>query len=1325
MMYRFYSKKVQERLKSLGSGSGIDARDLGWFDRHWAEAETVLLTPPMNVLYTEHTLWFASRMSWSDNILKSICDKYGIKPNYVLYKRCEKYVMNKPFELREEFLDTYSVNPDVCYHALLISRAQKETQVYGTMPLYRWFVYFCSLASVPYIELCYISGLVYKSYPNVLFKMSKKDNSRLEDFSLYYNIVNIVECLLNICELRMSLIFSKISVGGKMFDLYEILDEIAGIVPVSPKIRIKAIRNFLNFAVRHAGAYSKRPSFVCHDGADPISVSATSNLFIREDDAELLGRFLYIPTTVNALNEGRVSLRTLKLFKLLDLIEHLLIASFLPTPEVERTNTNDFTVCCSFLLNIMRIAGYGRGMKRFAINESKPERDDSYGDIASTVKDMWMNFHKQALNAGFRATTNDDFIHKCVGSWRSTSAGMPPLKIKVTIDGEDQSVSVRKKMAMGAVLGKKLFSKEYMSIKLDKNNPGKVGARDVPYKATRIIYPIPMPTLHAMIAVSQHLVDYASHSSKPGMRVPYSNIPFNCDHIASGSEETTGVRIVDNLSTIIVSGSQNYINLDMDMAGYDSCCVYKNFRKPMIDALKEMSNNELFGPDNIPWEQMVDYAFGNGYVHDTYWDAGRLPILYLNEAGLIFRKEIESKAAIVLLRVNADRNEKLEKLQGATELTEGEYYVLSEEYLSPDLFQYFSIGYVMDGSDLVHLTSEGSGEKTTLCANSIMNLALQARLFIDIKECKLGRCLRPVVNHAIGDDISITMEIIDYSFTSEDVEEFMLLLKSRLELYGFDISLPKTCFLPRQSEFVQTYAIRGLYIPKDQIMTISSERPRIIDDAIAFVDSFKRLLLSRVSRGMNESAALLHVLYHYRVIMAFDLRRMKISFNGPIPRDRLGDFQIFLRAPTFAEHVRVASFKQHKDKKDVVVFYPSIILATLPRNAGGIGLNCRTLALVHDSAFYLYVISQLPEREMQLHMLIYSFFYEIEYPSGFTDSGSVRVDFNSKSLHSLIPINMLFHERSIMLVQKMPFSIGRLNMENVPLSLAKKGLQFENFMREVDFKQKERDFQVYLSKLGTKRLSIKSVTMELVPLCFKYGLVIHSGSNKESFIFGLQPEYQILIRRVGISLVLSQRRDRRERIRMLISRDPALRSLRTPEDIYNIFRKYGINDESDRQAGLVLLLRMGFHESIASEIVETFLNFLEFTIEDGLYGALTDDLSSMINLITPESFNLFSFPNNIQGMLRYQLYIFSTQMCLYNFMGEIRNKKDDFNVDVPFTTPFEATQMSSNENMQFKQLGKFMSFPRIVNIFKNYHSRKEAIPLIVNLTADLQMADST
>lgn len=664
-------------------------------------------------------------------------------------------------------------------------------------------------------------------------------------------------------------------------------------------------------------------------------------------------------------------------------------------------------------------------------------------------------------------------------------------------------------------------------------------------------------------------------------------------------------------------------------------------------------------------------------------------------------------------------------MQGAKELVEGEYYILSEKSLPHNLIQYFSVGYVMDGSDLVHLTSEGSGEKTTLCANSIMNLALQARLFIDIKECKLGRCLRPVVNHAIGDDISITMEIIDYSFSSEDVEEFMLLLKDKLELYGFDISLPKTCFLPRQSEFVQTYAIRGLYIPKDQIMTISSERPRVIDDSIAFVDSFKRLLLSRVSRGMNESAALLHVLYHYRAIMAFDLRRMKISFRGPIPRDRLGSFQIFFRAPNFIEHVRTTSFKRCKNKKDVVVFYPSVILATLPRNAGGIGLNCRTLTLVHDSAFYLYVISRLPEKEMQLYMLIYSFFHDMEYPSGFTDSGSVRVDFNSKSLHSLIPINMLFQERSVMLVQKMPFSIGRLNMENVPLSLAKKGLQFENFMREVDFKQKERDFQVYLNKLGTKRLSVKSVTMELIPLCFKYGVAMHHHSSKESFIFGLQPEYQILIRRIGISLVLSQRRDRRERIRMLISRDPALRSLRTPEDVYSVFRQYGINDESDRQAGLVLLLRMGFRESIASEIVETFLNFLEFTIEDGLYGALTDDLSSMINLITPESFNLFSFPNNIQGMLRYQLYIFSTQMCLYNFIGNVRNKKEDFDVEIPFTTPVEAVQMNGNDNMHFKQLGKFMNFPRIINIFKNYHSRKEAIPLLVNLTADLQMASSS
>lgn len=45
---------------------------------------------------------------------------------------------------------------------------------------------------------------------------------------------------------------------------------------------------------------------------------------------------------------------------------------------------------------------------------------------------------------------------------------------------------------------------------------------------------------------------------------------------------------------------RNTSTFDMDLAGYDSCYIRKNFREPMLEALKLMDNKELFDPNEAP-----------------------------------------------------------------------------------------------------------------------------------------------------------------------------------------------------------------------------------------------------------------------------------------------------------------------------------------------------------------------------------------------------------------------------------------------------------------------------------------------------------------------------------------------------------------------------------------------------------------------------------------------------------------------------------------------------------------------------------------------------
>lgn len=181
---------------------------------------------------------------------------------------------------------------------------------------------------------------------------------------------------------------------------------------------------------------------------------------------------------------------------------------------------------------------------------------------------------------------------------------------------------------MSASSGDYYFTRRAFATRLDNDNPGITGTSEVPYKATRLIYVVPLHTLHAMVAVAHHLVN---HVSTKGETLPYVEEGVNAAHFATGTSSTSGVRIIDNLSTLIISGTGDYMALDGDLSEFDSRNVYENFRKPMIRAFLKILSREEFGPDNVSYEAMVHYAFGEGAIHNTKWDIGRKPLSVLTQ----------------------------------------------------------------------------------------------------------------------------------------------------------------------------------------------------------------------------------------------------------------------------------------------------------------------------------------------------------------------------------------------------------------------------------------------------------------------------------------------------------------------------------------------------------------------------------------------------------------------------------------------------------------------------------------------------------------------
>ncbi|KAI5693339.1 hypothetical protein M8J76_008690 [Diaphorina citri] len=134
---------------------------------------------------------------------------------------------------------------------------------------------------------------------------------------------------------------------------------------------------------------------------------------------------------------------------------------------------------------------------------------------------------------------------------------------------------------------------------------------------------------------------------------------------------------------------------------------------------------------------------------------------------------------------------------------------------------------------------------------------MQLYILRRLKETALGRCLVPVSLSVVGDDVEIIFKLINLSITSSDVDDFLDFLSQTFADLGHELSKEKTFLCPLSAEYVQTYARFGLFIPKDQIMNIASEKPRVVRDPIGFLSSRKRLMLSKISRGYSEFPALL------------------------------------------------------------------------------------------------------------------------------------------------------------------------------------------------------------------------------------------------------------------------------------------------------------------------------------------------------------------------------------------------------------------------------------------------------------------------------------
>nr|AQU42768.1 VP1 [Morris orbivirus] len=1300
---------VVARAKWKSNGSADACRNVAEMDALLERMEDIFLERRQTVVQTAMPLITEYRMKWAESYWMSIIDKFKIKPDLRLYRECVKRAKSNALNPRRDFLDTYTIDEKHPFHNVLLGR-QIETMTYGLLKTVEWYNFFCFLTNGSCAELKFIAGLVYKSGGSP-FKVKRGDNSIIEDTKLFYNIQNIVECCLNICDLRFSLNFPVVELYTsrdqtmrlEIIRLDDILDEIALRIPVSPKIICSEIKKYLTFAIRVGGAYAVRQATFDHGGVTHAD-RKTTNTFtkIEFDGSSFFEPFMKTQSMMETEREGRDVLKKYGLIKLERMIDTYLHTSLI------KTSCDHFTAISSFLHRLMSVSGYGRALNYSSSPRSaEPLVKDELG-LAEEIKNIILSLDRQAIEKGFLPPTGGRWIPTCIASWKSTSAGVKGLKANIIVNGKSKRVRISKKTAVGAFLGPKAFTRKYLQIKNSKEQPGGVGFRDVPYKPTRAIYVIPISNLCAQIAVISHIVDFASTKGKNSGLISKDIDP---SHFTTGSNATSGIRVFDNMDTIKASGSIDTLALGTDLSSFDAHCISWNFRKPMLSALAHAGAGRVYGPENITQQEMLHYAFGKGIIEESYWDNGREPIIYIKEEDMPFFDglgryihETEIHESSTLYRI----------LPGAKSIPKGRIKIFDIDNAIKDGVQFqsekLSIGVRMDGADLVYLTSEASGEKSTLTMNTIANLAMQRKALLALKRTTFGSIFTPMFQKGVGDDaewIGRLGRVSDPSIIQDAVN----VLEETYAKMGHIFSPSKTFILPMSAEFVQTFARFGLYLPRDQIPVIASEKPRDIRNPVAFLNSFKSILLAKQARGMNSDYAFMLYYIHFRKITELSLKRHKLTIMSP-------EF-IYLAVPLIEDvFIKVANLQCEREseritniRENVIIFRYSTSVCYIPVTSGGGGLNPILMGIIHSPAFFYQFISYYPRDFQKMMIATYHFMTNRELNDGSeTGNRSGRncdriklgddfTPFSPQQLFSRGVMDNLEHTKTL--------NIGRLDAHNVPRTIMMNGLQMEKFMHvETNFIREE-----YAERFV---LHMKDKLHRIAPkhdewiLNFKF--ILDENSNvpdSHSFWNGLCAEYSFLIRTCKIATQVNRISGTSDRMRAIISRDPVLRSIRTPDEIISILDKYGVVTPADREVGLVILLRMGFESSVANSLLDLRFSAQDDAIQEKTYGMFADDFLSSLNIMTRERLESVSFPNGFDHLAKKLLFAFGSQYQLFTtfFFGKnyILSEIKDIITD-------------SDPN----SIRKFTLFPRTLR--KLLQTRRNKIGILSSFVNDLNAA---
>nr|UBT83634.1 VP1 [Middle Point orbivirus] len=805
----------------------------------------------------------------------------------------ETAVESDKLDPEEEFLQNYKINsflqPNGTYARafdFVMSRARDECQVYGDVALKHWVALLIELSKTENftpLGLQVMARFIQRF--GEPFHQNTRDLSQVKDEVFIVTVALIFEMCITESFSEFNALFrtkeEKIghyTFAKKTFQLYDIVRELFRLCLPYPKYINNKLRAVYSWFVKCWGVAAEEIIVLKSHGGDdrnskqvdyvgfekfknPYSIAIRKSKFFAESKKENIQKVQDMLDLVKERSSQNVQAPLIMHF-----LNNVYEESFNPT-EISHV------ILASYMLSIQTLTGYGRAWIKNKGDDPekmlKPDKNNFVTRLSDMTENFVMQAYREAEEHGHTIVPPESMYSALLRMAKNTSSGMSTsVEVPKTYGpkAEKQKTMIRIVSRQKALVlmqeGDKIYKRENMIKKFDSiESYQSKGQRDVPIKATRIIYSIHISVLAPQLLLTLPINEYFSQtggSTRPNAREIGGKVII-------GDLESTGSRVIDASDTFRNTADQGIFTLALDYSEYDQHMTPDNFRLGMMNGMRRaLSKYHSLRYEGMTVDDLLEAGYGKGRLVGSFWNGRRhvKKMLLTEYQGLDERDRVPTEDSPFKFSppgVHLIRN--LELVKG--EVKEGDDYVL----VSP-----------WDGSDLAKVSTHLSGENTTLVWNSVHNLAAGTIIQEELAS-KAPRLLTVESETYVGDDMLMYTNL--NVIRGDAIDKIMETIFETIALFGHEASPAKTTFLPFSAEKTQTHAKQGVYIGQDRMMFISSERKKDIEDVKSYMRANVNVFITKCSRGF--SAELAHIILCFKTIFV-GYRKFKrtIMENGKL-----------------------------------------------------------------------------------------------------------------------------------------------------------------------------------------------------------------------------------------------------------------------------------------------------------------------------------------------------------------------------------------------------------------------------------------------------------